>query len=110
MIIRYPKYFLDILFDYFNHYFQIHDEELGDQGDNNNGIEVQESDAEGVSDNEFDDVDYFRTLNLKKLITSAPEGNNIFTQYEECQKLNSTNQQSVVDIICRFLYRWLEKK
>ncbi|XP_057329860.1 uncharacterized protein LOC130670469 [Microplitis mediator] len=44
-----------------------------------------------------------------KQIKASPEGPIIFEDYEQNRKLNPTSQQSVVDIIGRFLFPWLEK-
>ncbi|KAH0533625.1 hypothetical protein KQX54_000387 [Cotesia glomerata] len=87
------------------------------RNENTHSHEVYDSDDEGSGHEETENhdetenqIDYFPSLNLKELLTFAPEGKNILTDYEQNEKLNSTNQQTLIDIIGRFLFPWLEKK
>ncbi|KAH0535001.1 hypothetical protein KQX54_011731 [Cotesia glomerata] len=86
------------------------------RNENTHSHEVYDSDDEGSGHEETENhdetenqIDYFPSLNLKELLTFAPEGKNILTDYEQNEKLNSTNQQTLIDIIGRFLFPWLEK-
>ncbi|KAH0561115.1 hypothetical protein KQX54_013267 [Cotesia glomerata] len=84
-------------------------EEVNEEDGNNSGNNSDDHPEVAVEAEVIDEVDYFPSLDLTKQITASPEGPLISADYSQNGKLNPTNQQSVVDIISRFLFPWLEE-